>query len=674
MKRVLLSLSFILAACCMLAETRTAEQALAIAHQFVQNTPAFTRYRLSDLSLTPVATVGPNRVKGVESASNSRAYYIYNVREQGFVVVSGDDRFVDILGYSESGCITNENEMPDGLQYWLSFLTAEMNAAKEAGYTPALVAGATQSINVTKSVEPLIKTKWNQNSPYNDKLQGYMTGCVATGVAQVMRYWKYPASGKGSHQGAYSPFFSADFGTARYDWNNMLEEYGTGWESKQEVDAVATLMLHVGVATDMRWGKDQSGTPNNYAAYALHNFFSYNKNLYVESRDHMSLGAWKALLIQQLQSGHPLCYAGMSSKTGTQAGHFFVCDGYDAKSGKFHFNWGWSGLFDGYYAVTALEPGTGGIGAGAGQFNYYQSIFVNVQPDEIGEYQAHFDAITVVPSGSTKSKIKITTTGLTNNNTYNFTGSLGLAVYQADGTLYKYIASATTLPMTGFSIGASYTGEHSYEVDASAVEGGSYTICAAVWSDRDQKVFPLRANYTNVTYYKMNVSGAGVSFSPLSTEPNLAIASMELVGTSENTVYQNVVAHFRLSITNNSAIEFNDEIGVSFEQSRSKKGTISTPVVIPACETKTIDLYGAIPSTVNLGSATAKSVYAYDGTFSALGTSLSVTVKDESEADGIGMIQSGKKASTYIYNTSGQISSAKSKEILIINGKKYLNK
>lgn len=667
MRKILVSLSLLLSACSVFAESRTAEQALSIARQFVGEMPIFSGIRQADFSLALAAAVGPQVAKGTKALA-ARPYYIYNVGERGFVIVSGDDRFSDVLGYSVSGHVTNEASLPDGLQYWLGVLAEEMNAADASGYRA--MKSASRVIEA-ESVTPLLTTKWNQNAPYNDKLQGYMTGCVATAVAQVMKHWEYPISGTGEHQGAYSPYFSANFGAVRYDWKNMLDEYGTGWESKEEVDAVSTLMLHVGVATDMRWGKEQSGTPNNFAAYALHNYFGYNKNLYIESRDHMSYGAWKSLLINQLKTGHPLCYAGMSSKTGSSAGHFFVCDGYDDKSGMFHFNWGWSGVYDGYYALTALEPGTGGIGAGAGQFNYYQSVFVNVQPMECGEYQAHFDAVTVTPSGNSKSNIKVTTTGLTNNNTYNFAGSLGLSVCHTDGTPYKYIASATTLPLTGFSIGASYSVEFSYDVDASELADGVYTICAAAWSDRDLKAFPLRANYTNTTYYTMEVKGGNVSFSPISTQPSLTLSSMELDVTSNNKVYQNVIVHFLLEVTNNSALEFNDELGIQFEQSRSKKGMISVPVVIAPGETKNVDVYGIIPSTVNLGNATAKAVYGYDGTYSPFGSTISVTVCDESEAS-VGAVPSDTNQSSTPYNLAGQRAAKHEKGIIIKNGKKYL--
>lgn len=570
------------------AAPRTAAQALQIAKSFVASAPLFRSVRSASLTLATKATASESR----SVSPITPTYYVCNVGDKGFVIVSGDDRFNDILGYSDNGAIADMNDLPDGLQYWLSFLSDEMTSAINAGYEPSQAMERTV-INPSKSVAPLVKTKWNQNAPYNNKLNGNMTGCVATGIAQVMKYWGYPQNGKGSHTGAYAPNFSADFSATTYDWANMLDVYGTGWESKAETDAVSTLMLHVGVATDMQWGKSQSATPNAYGAFALHNFFSYNPNLYIETRDHMSLGAWKALLIDQLQSGHPLCYSGMSTETGG-VGHFFVCDGYDATNGKFHFNWGWSGMYDGYYDVTALKPGTGGAGAGAGEYNYWQSIFVNVQPTAVGEYKANFNAVEVeMKNSSNKSDVKIIPSGISNDNTYDFKGSIGLAIYNADGSLNTYEASGSTFPMAGFHIGANYTGSWIYSVDLSKIADGTYTVCSAVWSDRDKKVFPLRAKYINTTYYTMKVSGSNVTFTPQALSVNLSSSSVTIGNGSSTDLFKDVPATFKVTITNNSAMDFNDEIGVRIYKGRSAKQHIMVPASIAAGETKVIEVCGA---------------------------------------------------------------------------------
>lgn len=658
MKKTFLSIALALAAAGAGAATRTADQALAIARHFVAGSQHFSNVHPSALSLAPTATA--QMAKGGKQAP---AYYVCNIENGGFVIVSGDDRFKDILGFSASSTY-DDNNLPDGFAYWMEFLSNEMSAAIANGYEPDNITTTTYSANATKSVEPLITTKWNQNSPYNNKLNGNMTGCVATGMAQVMNYWKYPTHGIGSHTGGYSPYYSADFGATTYDWAHMLDEYGTGWESKEEVDAVATLMLHAGVATDMQWGTDQSATANMYAAHALINFFGYNKYLYSESRDHVSLGAWKALIIDQLQSGHPLCYSGQ----GKGGGHFFVCDGYDATTGKFHFNWGWSGMFDGYYELTSLEPGVGGIGAGAGSYNDLQQIFVNVQPSELGAPSVHFEAKKSDIKANGK-KANVTLTSIDNNNTSTVTGSIGVAVYTSDGSLVKYV-DVDKFPMTGLHIGATYSGAYQYSADLSSIPAGTYTMCAAVAMEDIEGVFPVRATYGNTTYYTLNVAASGITITPQSNDANLEATAIELTSNSEGNMFQNVPAQFAVTIKNNSAQEFNDEIGVYISGGRGSSQHITVPASLAAGETKTITVYGTPTLNVKNGYS-VKACYGTNGTYTAIGNAITLNILDETLAD-ISIIDDFKPATADApcYNLAGQRVSANAKGIIIQNGKK----
>jgi hypothetical protein len=124
-----------------------------------------------------------------------------------------------------------------------------------------------------------------------------VTGCVATGMAQVMKFHEYPVSGIGSHTNRYHQSCFADFASTVYDWANMTNSYD-GMSSSVEKDAVATLMFHCGVATDMQYqNSSSSATPNIFAGLALVNYFGYNPNMYSESRSQMSLGAWKDLIL-----------------------------------------------------------------------------------------------------------------------------------------------------------------------------------------------------------------------------------------------------------------------------------------------------------------------------------------------------------------------------------------
>lgn len=666
MKKTILSIALALATLGAGAAPRTADQALAIARRFVMENIHFTNVRSASLSLAP--TVAAPMARSLSASTPS--YYVCNIENGGFVVVSGDDRFKEILGYSTSGNYDIDN-IPEGFAYWMQFLSNEMSAAIANGYEPEVTTTRAYSTNIKQSVEPLIKTQWNQNQPYNNKLNGYVTGCVATGIAQVMNYWKYPTTGTGSHTGAYEPKFYANFGATTYDWANMLDTYGTGWESKAEIEAVSTLMLHVGVATDMLWDKSASSTLPAYGAYALHNFFKYNKNLYIESRNHHSLGAWKALLIDQLQTGHPVCYGGTSSENGN-VGHFFICDGYDAKTGKFHFNWGWAGYCDGYYEITSLQPGTGGIGAGAGNYNYSQSIYVNVQPEETGEYHANFDASTVKFSNSTnKEAVKVETAILTNNCTKTFTGTVGIAIYKTDGSLVSYVPSAVKFPDSHFHIGANYSpgDPYIYTVDLREVENGTYTVCAAV-KDEEGNIYPVRASYSASTYYTMTVGNSSVQFTAQDNTRDITINSISLASNTEGNIFQNVPARFIVNVTNNSAQQYYDEIGVHINGGRGTNDYITVPAIIAAGETKDIEVYGATALGIKDG-YTAKGCYGEDGSYKAGGDGISINIKAESDGIEDIIIPDYMQKSPY-YNIAGQRVGSSVKGIIIQNGKKII--
>lgn len=669
MNRRITTLAFLASALLAAAAPRSAADALKIAKQFVAQVPAFRS--VSNLQMTISSSIH-TKAKGRDGAT-APSYYVVNLADDnGFVIVSGDDRFRPVLGYSRNGSFNENNAVPDGLAYWLSFLSEEMDAALANGYEGGTTTRSASS-TYNSSIAPLITTKWGQGSPYNNKIPNYATGCVATGMAQVMNYWKYPAHGIGSHTNAFFKAYSADFGATTYDWDNMKDEYGGKYDTKAQVDAVSTLLYHVGVATDMRWTSDNSATPNMYSAYALINFFGYNKNLYAESRDYMSLGAWKALIIDQLSTGHPICYAGMTSDTSGE-GHFFVLDGYDATSGKFHFNWGWNGLYDGYFDITALEPGaTGEYGSLTGAYNYYHQIIVNVQPEECGELTSKFDARQVFPKQNSclKNSVSIRTVALSNNSV-NFKGSIGLAIYNADGSLYRYEPCGDKFP-GNLNLGAAYNGEQDFDVDLSNVADGTYTVClATLREDLLDKPFTVRASYGNPTYYTMTVSGANVSFAELKSDYFISdtAAPVVLNNAEENTVYENVGASFQITVKNTGTTAFYDEIGVCIKKNRdSNPQYITAPCSLEPGEEKTITISGVISR--NPGNYTLYGCFGDNGEYTTLDNSVSLTVKDK--ADAITALPSDSKSSA-IYTLSGIRVNSESlpKGIYISNGKKYV--
>ncbi len=673
------------------AAPRSASQALDLARRFAVGLPVFRQANSPQLSLSNFNSASMKRVKG--QASLHPDYYIVNVGESnGFVVVAGDDRFKPVLGYVTEGHLAEGDLLPDGLQYWLDFLAGEMRASLAGLSQGETIPCGEESISVlaetvsaqsenmdrqyVQSVSPLLTTKWNQTAPYNNKIPNYATGCVATGTAQVMKYWNYPQTGRGSHTNAYFSTYSADFGSTVYDWNNMKDVYGGKYDTKAEVDAVSTLMYHLGVATDMRWTKDNSGTPNMYAGYALINFFGYNRNLYAEGRDYMSLGAWKALILQQLYSGHPLCYAGMTSST-SGVGHFFVLDGYDADTGTFHFNWGWGGAYDGYFALTALSPGgEGQAGALSGSYNYYQQIFVNVQPEETDEYVAHFNADAVTPAASSCLKNSVVMQALhLSNDALGFVGTIGMAVYKTDGTLFSYVASPQTFP-GNLNIGSSYSDAHDVPVDLKEIPDGTYTVCVAVQHrDHLDNPYPVRAFYGRPTYYTMTVEGDNANFAAQSDDVQLTDMAQPVIldDREPNTLYHNIVSEFLVTLKNTGTCTFNDEVGVCIQKG-SRDGSrqfITVPCTLLPGEEKTVHVSGKVLREP--GAYKLIPCYVENGSYIVLGQSLEIAIDEE--ITGIHEATESAAGPDRIVNLQGMRlnpGSTLKRGLYIVNGKKRL--
>jgi hypothetical protein len=338
--------------------------------------------------------------------------YIFNTNE-GFVIVSADDVAKPILGYSQQGSFDNEN-IPEKAKKWLRNYSDEIQYAIdnniEAGEETReawnkLRNGIGLTPKSTRSVSQLLTTTWNQ-SPYYNELCPFdeeggdrsVTGCSATAMAQVMKYWNWPIQGTGSH--SYSSEYgtlSANFGNTTYDWDNMPNAL-TEESSSTEINAVATLMYHCGVSIEMSYSASGSGayTINYYGQLdycsenALRDFFGYSNDLHGEIRSYQSedeygetqtyeiysYNEWIEMLKEDLDALRPVLYTGH----GNIGGHAFVFDGYDTND-FFHVNWGWGGYADGYFSVDALEPVPGGIGGGDYLFHSSHTAVFGVMPN-----------------------------------------------------------------------------------------------------------------------------------------------------------------------------------------------------------------------------------------------------------------------------------------------------
>ena len=317
------------------------------------------------------------------------AVYVFRPgnNQEGFMILSADDAAYPVLGYSDSGSFDPAN-IPPQMQWWLSQYSEQieqgrlLNMQGNDGNT-ALSADAGK-----EAISPMVKTKWDQDAPYNlmcptnDNGIYCYTGCVATAMAQVMNYFKYPEKGNGFISYSITLGWSQipltlNFSETPFDWENMLDIYSGGNYSKAQADAVAYLMKACGYSVQMMYGTRESGALGNLISGALSTYFGYDRSTRYVSRLPYSDAQWRDLIYENLRNLGPIIYNGTSA----MGGHSFVCDGYDG-NGFFHFNWGWGGMSDGYFALEALDPQSLGIGGYAGGFNLSQEVVLGIRiPD-----------------------------------------------------------------------------------------------------------------------------------------------------------------------------------------------------------------------------------------------------------------------------------------------------
>ena len=315
-----------------------------------------------------------------------RNLYVFN-GVHGFAVVAADDCARPLLAYSKDFPFKTEN-MPENVEGWLMSLDDEIQWAIDQKLAATdetrrewelLSQGIMPEPKHRTGLKPLIKTHWDQNEPYNNLCPGYTpTGCVATAMAQVMKYWEWPRKGTGNHQYTHATYGMqyANFAVTIYDWDNMKEVVYADSPMLQQ-DAVSKLMYHCGVSVDMDYDPDGSAAFSSEVAGALTSYFDFNSTdiRWQPAADYTS-ASWVACLENELDNGRPVYYSGKSDG----GGHAFICDGYDTRD-YLHFNWGWGGYCDGYYAYGALNPGTGGTGSGSGTYNNLNYALLGAHPN-----------------------------------------------------------------------------------------------------------------------------------------------------------------------------------------------------------------------------------------------------------------------------------------------------
>ena len=490
---------------------RTPEQAAAIASEFISHSQANPVQRVKRAA---AATTTTQPVEWVytqyQMNETTPAVYVFNaVGEQGFVLVSAEDNARVVLGYSDEGHIDAQS-IPANMRAWLQMYADELARAAKLPAAP----GVQRTVEYYPSIEPLLgNLAWNQDAPFNNHCpidpktqERSVTGCMATAAAQVMYHHRYPEKGTGS----YSYWcgwenLSVNFSEATYDWDHMLPSYKNGY-TQQESDAVAQLMYHVGVASNMWYGSASSGAAMGTAMQAMMRNFDYDAAIRVLMKDYMDEEMVMDEIVVELQSSRPVFIEALTKR---QEGHAFILDGIQA-DGYIHINWGWGGYGNGYFALSAMNPINQGIGGASddGAFTEQVTLYTGIQPNQGGQ-----TVPMIVSSGidmtseaaiSKSSKVSVTIYAFQNAGLAEETGKIAFMLYQ-NGEKYQTVGTDRSWQLKPM---------HYYRsVDASAsmadIPAGEYEMLVGI-DVTSRAQYPIYTHGIGEKRYQMTVTSDSV--------------------------------------------------------------------------------------------------------------------------------------------------------------------
>ena len=342
----------------------------SIATKFIQQKQGVNKRSAVKLNLHYTSAQG-NALENNKRGTTKNNYYIFNFTDnKGFVIIAADDKVNPILGYSlEQGF--DFAKAPSNVLGWLKRYDEEITriVADESISVHAEWERIESGVSAPKratQVAPLLQTKWNQNPIYNDSCPKdpstnslSVTGCVATAMAQTMKYWNYPVKGAGSNQYTLNTFgtLKADFSKSTYRWGDMTNTL-TAASTTNSKTAIAQLMRDCGYAVNMQYSSKGSGAwvfgrTSPTAEYAMIQNFGYSSSMTSLKKDDFTEVDWITKLKTEFDQSRVVIYVGYTSDLAS--GHCFMADGYDANN-FIHFNWGWGGYADGYFAITNLAP------------------------------------------------------------------------------------------------------------------------------------------------------------------------------------------------------------------------------------------------------------------------------------------------------------------------------
>lgn len=459
--------------------------------------------------------------------------YVFNRPEGGWMIVSADDVAAPVIAYNDSGAIDPEN-LPENFRGWLEESSRQIRMASDSGAEPYAVSRSSDR----EPIAQMLTTVWDQKAPFNDCCpmvanKRTYTGCVATAMAQVMKYYNWPKQAGENANITYTwrggpadtPTLSADFSNFRFDWDNMVDSYFAGYTSVQS-EAVAKLMQACGYSVEMMYSTVASAAFNEKVGNALVTYFDYDAGLHNEPRELYTTAEWEQMVYDNLKECGPMVYWGTGS-----VGHCFVCDGYKG-DGYFHFNWGWTGNSDGYYLLDALNPAYVGTGGGTGGYNSSQGALFGAKPSDGKPAERRY---TFTCSGF--ANVTVQGTFLTidgefkNRSPYNVDGKAVYLIYNEDGTELVTTVGDFTLPSSFSNYGPD---SNCYKlmgsIPSTALGEGTYRVYPGIRVDGKDYVFRTPCSEPDYIIYKREKNGS--SYTNTATLPSVGEMVVEDLSTN----------------------------------------------------------------------------------------------------------------------------------------------
>ena len=448
--------AFLSQASILFAKQVTKEQSLNIAKQFYSEKRTSKVFKVKaatapEFKLDYISTDAPKALNGralAPAMTDSTAYYyVYNIGDkQGFVIVSGDDNTAPILGYSFIGKF-DPTKIPVNVKYMMDNYKnqiAQISNKEHLRMSPLKISDNDTLV----PVDPLVQTMWGQEDPFNrsipvigDLEERPVVGCGTTAMAQILKYYEWPVHGTGSYgynvqsNGQYA--YSADFGHATYDWANMLNEYSIiGDDAPENISAVSQLMYHCGVSVGAEFGISGTKSYSSNFIQAFRDHFRYKNSLKYLTHTSYTDSEWLHIIQEEIKSSRPVLFCGGDK----DSRHAFVADGYD-RNGYIHLNYGWWGIFDGYYLISTLDSVAGNT-----TYNNAQTILVGIEPDRSDTLSLNYRFLRMDSafSGTPQKRGSLLKIGFEAiEGTGNaFSGKAGLAMFK-NGEIIEIVDSST---------------------------------------------------------------------------------------------------------------------------------------------------------------------------------------------------------------------------------------